>query len=1230
MGSKAPQQSSGSSLQASTSTYTPSAPAMQEYQSLLGQANSVSQTPFQSYNGQLVAPFNSTQNQAVNTIGATQGQYQPALNAAQGMTLGAAGAFNPQNIQNFYSPFQNDVVNSTMANMNNMNAQQQQQVTRNAIAQGAMGGDRVGVAHANLAGQQALANGQTIAGLQNSGYQNALNELNTQQQAGFQGAGQLANLAGQSQGLALQGAGAQLAAGTQQQQTSQAQNQAAYQQFLRQAAYPFQNLSWLSSIASPVAGAMGGTTNSFGMGSQQQQTPGPNIGSSILGGGLALGSMFPTGSASSALSGLGSFFGFKDGGAVTDRQGLAFGGIPYSEDEVGDGSTYVPGPAQIQGASGAHIPQAFKVDMPQLHPAQQQGLQLPKMSDAQKGNLSSNIGAAWSGLTGGGVGNPFGASSANGGMDFGGVYANGGAVRRGYDGGGLVVNPDDVAPIPDYAVDTSGQAGGNDADPVWGRMIHQESGGHQFDASGNTLTSPKGAAGVAQVMPATAPEAAQLAGLPFDNDRYLHDADYNKALGHAYYQKQLSTFGSPDKAAAAYNAGPGAVMSALGKAEKLGGNYLDYLPDETKQYVANVASGGLGGAPAVHADAGGVSGPSAAPMSFDDVPRLTAPQLPKSQALDAINGLVARQSAPSTDGDKILGLIPATPEMRQSLLAAGLGMMASRSPWLGQAVGEGGLAGIGAYQKAIDQSRAGVLAQGSLANTQSEIETRRADTGIKQQQLQKELFMLQRQIDAARMASVVGGGNVAAGSPVAGGSSPVNGQQPTTQGNGGQPQPAQSEDDQFLSNVDPRNNPRNLLQQADVFRQQAEQYRQQAQVYRSQAMPEQASGLDSKADAMIGRANDMATRADTVAKGPMLMRDGTMKYMPSFVKSQSDYESQKLAAQEEAKNAAKPAVTPSGVQYIPPDSDAASPGPSPVKSQANPTVNAGKGPQQATIDPQTAQVHSVIPQAPEGGGYPIPNVPKAAKVTGVGDDAKELAKTDSEFSKDMLARAPMTDNAIDRYKAIAQAFKTFESGSPADKQHAGAAFAAAAGFPGVANMIMRGDPAGAEWVRKEGVNIVLDTLKAATPRFAQSEFNKLSDQGTPNITNRPEANHQLVSEGLGLMLRNKAFMNDWEQARQNGWSSVSSFYTNWTKQNPLSQFTRAAQRQIGNFKGMDVPPRSDWVNGGIYTAWTKMTPAQSQAFGKRGVTPGQMFKYDGQTITPVKQSEAFTSYLGGQ
>lgn len=138
----------------------------------------------------------------------------------------------------------------------------------------------------------------------------------------------------------------------------------------------------------------------------------------------------------------------------------------------------------------------------------------------------------------------------------------------------------------------------SEAERAFNIAVGTESNGKQFAKDGTPLTSPKGAIGIAQVMPDTAPEAAKLAGLPWDENRYKTDAAYNKALGMAYFQQQLQTNGGDlAKSYAAYNAGPGRLADAIKKAEKSAKlakadpslvvhTWLDFMPEETRNYVA--------------------------------------------------------------------------------------------------------------------------------------------------------------------------------------------------------------------------------------------------------------------------------------------------------------------------------------------------------------------------------------------------------------------------------------------------------------------------------------------------------------------------------------------------------------------------------------------------------------------------------------------------------------------
>lgn len=120
-----------------------------------------------------------------------------------------------------------------------------------------------------------------------------------------------------------------------------------------------------------------------------------------------------------------------------------------------------------------------------------------------------------------------------------------------------------------------------------GRIIPAESGGSHWESPGVPKTSKKGAIGIAQVMPTTGPEAAKLAGLPWDPQAFRMNPEYNAALGEAYFTKQMEDFKEPAKAAAAYNAGPEATRRAIDIAEKAKRPdiWMSLLPKETQEYI---------------------------------------------------------------------------------------------------------------------------------------------------------------------------------------------------------------------------------------------------------------------------------------------------------------------------------------------------------------------------------------------------------------------------------------------------------------------------------------------------------------------------------------------------------------------------------------------------------------------------------------------------------------------
>jgi hypothetical protein len=297
-----------------TSTQAVSIPpqVLAQYQAVNDKANQTAQTPFQQYGGQFVAPVNQQQQTGISGInsaatmadpyygaatgqlGSTQAGTTSTNQAATGLAASSANAVDPSNldsaaINKYMSPYLNTVLGSESALLNQNNQQQQAGQLGTAISSGAFGGDRTGLAAANLEQQQNLANANIYSGILNQGYGQALSTAQQQQGVGLaagqanrqaraaagqelsgigattygEGANTATTLAGLGAGrqtAGLQGAQAQLGAGTVQQQTQQAQDTALYNQFLQQQSYPFQVDQFLANIAEGTGALSGSTT----------------------------------------------------------------------------------------------------------------------------------------------------------------------------------------------------------------------------------------------------------------------------------------------------------------------------------------------------------------------------------------------------------------------------------------------------------------------------------------------------------------------------------------------------------------------------------------------------------------------------------------------------------------------------------------------------------------------------------------------------------------------------------------------------------------------------------------------------------------------------------------------------------------------------------------------------------------------------------------------------------
>ena len=218
----------GGKTTTSTNKVTIPKEVLDRYNAVNAQAAKVAENPFQKYGTtqeDFVAQFNEQQLKGVQGINDVAG-------------MGAVY----ENVDKYLNPYTKNVADTTRAQMEQANEQAQSGALGTAVQSGAFGGDRAGVAAANLSNQQNLAMGSTMANIYNQGYTQAIDtSMNDRNRM-------------------LGVAGAQLGAGTQMQQTEQAGLDALINQFQQEQGYPFQVAQFLANIAMGTGALSGSTT----------------------------------------------------------------------------------------------------------------------------------------------------------------------------------------------------------------------------------------------------------------------------------------------------------------------------------------------------------------------------------------------------------------------------------------------------------------------------------------------------------------------------------------------------------------------------------------------------------------------------------------------------------------------------------------------------------------------------------------------------------------------------------------------------------------------------------------------------------------------------------------------------------------------------------------------------------------------------------------------------------
>lgn len=669
----------GGNTQTSTSQQTTTPVNQAALQSIFGQVQSAAQTPFTPYSGEMVAPVNQQQSTGIANVNAGANAAQPFYNQAAGYATTAGSPITQGAIQNNMNPFTQSVIDATQANFDESNGQQQQQIKGNAALSGALGGDRQAVAQSETARQQQLAQAPVIASLQSDAYKQAVAAAQADRSAAGNAATTFGNLGTGAQTADLQGAGAQINAGTLEQQTQQQKDQAAFQQYLQQQAFPYQNAQFLAQYGTPTALAQGSSS------SGTQTAPGPNPWVQAAGLGLSAAAAFSDERIKEGKEVIGKTFDgqpiykFRYKGNPMTQIGLMAQDVEHSHpDAVGEvgglktvnyddatadaankgrfaaGGPVSPfdfinnSPNYIHGAPG-YIPQGGSAPSVSL-PQSQLKFATPQQDDMKP------ITTALSGMKG---------------MFGGAAYGGGNALTDSY--GGSSSNPLEGLSASDYG--PGFEAGG---------LVHA------IHAIHHSIKSSRGGA---------------VGGSPFQV--YARGGTIRR-----FADGGGATF--DDRFSAAF---PMATSPAIGPVQdepfRLAG------PEAMDAWRRGVDNPN----PAIVADADTPPiAPSAAAGPFNPMrnaalpPQITgAPQddsEPTSAlAYDAANPMKSAASAVAPDATTagtMGGFNPLnlSDKLRQSLIAGGLGVAASRSPFALSAIGQGGLTGLSSYNQATAAEQA--------------------------------------------------------------------------------------------------------------------------------------------------------------------------------------------------------------------------------------------------------------------------------------------------------------------------------------------------------------------------------------------------------------------------------------------------------------------------------------------------------------------------------------------
>lgn len=290
-----------------------------------------------------------------------------------------------------------------------------------------------------------------------------------------------------------------------------------------------------------------------------------------------------------------------------------------------------------------------------------------------------------------------------------------------------------------------------------------------------------------------------------------------------------------------------------------------------------------------------------------------------------------------------------------------------------------------------------------------------------------------------------------------------------------------------------------------------------------------------------------------------------------------------------------------------------------VEPQENPppkpiTAETSRG----EIDSDTGRVKTVPVDVgyPVTGGLPTVKLGKHQVLSGDDPILAKATERSENLLKDFYEKGGGTQEGIVNAVKFASALKAVEAGALSGNATALAAVAKDLGFDSLAKEIALGkNIAEVEIALKSNIFQGLATLSQNFPRPTQSEFGVITEKASASVNQQAKAANSLAATSLAAMLWQNSLMRDWQVAQANGVRNFESYFNNWKQLNDRSLFEDAAKRLLGNFKGEPLPSDDKLVEGAVYVVpniekGKPLDPITERAY-KMGLTGGDVYTVQG-------------------